>query len=50
MVNNSLKVHVSIQRMTPSSTICKQSLSQICTQQRLRSEGIQSADQEVKSQ
>ena len=50
MVNNSVKADVSIQRMTTSCTINKQSISQICAQQRLSLEGIQSADQEVKSE
>ena len=49
MVNNSVKADVSIQRMTTSCTINKQSISQIWAQQRLSLEGIQSADQEVKS-
>ena len=44
MVNNSVKADVSIQRMTTSCTINKQSISQICAQQRLSLEGIQSAD------
>ena len=50
MVNNSVKADVSIQRMTTSCTINKQSISQICAQQRLSLEVIQSADQEVKSE